>query len=363
MIRTVFRIGWINLKRDHVALGFTFVLPVLFFSVLAFVFGDIARGRLPTMPLALVDEDASPQSATLVNALRQVRSFQFVELGVSASREDALARVRRGTAAAAIVIPRGFGGNAVPHRTVVVAGGTDPVASFVARAAVQIAAAGGSAAGLHVEMARVAGAPDQNAVMAAQAAGMAVLFLLFVASSGSGRLLEEEESGTLERILCSKLSMRRLLLGHFLLVATVGALQVGLMLAWAALVFGVELATLRQLSGCALMTVATALAASSFGLVLATASRSRAQLAALSTTLILLLSAVGGSMVPRAFMPDAIQRLGRLTVTAWALDGYDKVLRLGRGPAELWLEVLFLAGMTLVFLATARAFARRWETA
>ena len=40
MIGTLLRIGWTNFRRDRVALSLTFVLPVVFFSIFAGVFGN-----------------------------------------------------------------------------------------------------------------------------------------------------------------------------------------------------------------------------------------------------------------------------------------------------------------------------------
>ena len=37
IIRTLLGISWINLKRDYVALGMTFVLPIAFFSIFAVI--------------------------------------------------------------------------------------------------------------------------------------------------------------------------------------------------------------------------------------------------------------------------------------------------------------------------------------
>ena len=39
MIRTLLGIHWLNLRRDFVALGLTFVLPIVFFSIFAVIFG------------------------------------------------------------------------------------------------------------------------------------------------------------------------------------------------------------------------------------------------------------------------------------------------------------------------------------
>ena len=55
-----------------------------------------------------------------------------------------------------------------------------------------------------------------------------------------------------------------------------------------------------------------------FGLVLATACRSRAQLSGVSTIVILSMSALGGSMFPRFMMSETLQRVGLVTFNAWA---------------------------------------------
>ncbi len=73
------------------------------------------------------------------------------------------------------------------------------------------------------------------------------------------------------------------------------------------------------------MTAVTAGAASSFALTLAALCRSRAQLNAVAVILILSMSALGGSMVPRYVMSETMQQFGKVTFNAWALDGYIKV--------------------------------------
>ena len=59
--------------------------------------------------------------------------------------------------------------------------------------------------------------------------------------------------------------------------------------------------------------------------MLATLSRTRAQLSGLSTIVILTMSALGGSMFPRFLMSETMQKFGLVTFNAWALDGYLKV--------------------------------------
>ena len=136
-------------------------------------------------------------------------------------------------------------------------------------------------------------------------------------------LLDEEESGTLGRLLSSRAGMRGVLAGKWIFLTLVGVAQLTVMFVWGALVFGLPLAS--HLPGFALMTLATAAAAAGFGLLLATASRSRQQLAGISTIVILAMSATGGSMFPRFLMSPTMQKIGLVDVNAWALDGYLKV--------------------------------------
>jgi len=199
-----------------------------------------------------------------------------------------------------------------------------------------------------------------NPVVSMYAAGIAVMFLLFGAVGNSGTLLEEEENQTLDRLMCSELSMIQLLAGKWLLMTIVGVVQVTIMFAWAQLAFGVDL--LGHLPGFAIMTVVTAGAASSFALVLAALCRNRAQLNAVSVILILCMSALGGSMVPRYVMSETMQQIGKITFNAWALDGYIKVFWRGLPLGDLAPELAVLIATAIVLFGAARLLARRWQS-
>jgi ABC-2 type transport system permease protein len=182
-----------------------------------------------------------------------------------------------------------------------------------------------------------------------------------MASGSGGALLEEAEAGTLERLLTTRLGMGRLLLAKWLFLTVLGFVQVTVMFLWGALVFGLDLWS--HLGGFAVMTTVTAAAASGFGLVLATLCRSRQQLGGLATIVILIMSAVGGSMFPRFLMSEAMQKAGLLTFNGWALDGYLKVFWRNAPLVELWPQVLVLSLLAVVFMGAARLLARRWECA
>jgi ABC-2 type transport system permease protein len=107
----------------------------------------------------------------------------------------------------------------------------------------------------------------------------------------------------------------------------------------------------------------TAFAVAAFGLLLASACRTRAQLGALSTLVILIMSSVGGSMFPRYFMPEAMQKAGLLTINAWATDGFTKVFWRDLPLLDLWPQVSVLLGIGVVLFVIARRVAQRWEYA
>jgi ABC-2 type transport system permease protein len=211
-----------------------------------------------------------------------------------------------------------------------------------------------------IDVVDIFAAGKANPVVSMYAAGIAVMFLLFGAVGNSGTLLEEEENQTLERLMCSELSMTQLLGGKWLLMILVGIVQVTVMFAWAQLTFGVDL--LGHLPGFAVMTVVTAGAASSFALVLATLCKSRVQLNAVAVILILCMSALGGSMVPRYVMSETMQEFGKLTFNAWALDGYIKVFWRDLPIVELVPELSVLVTVAIVLFVVARQLARRWES-
>ncbi len=135
------------------------------------------------------------------------------------------------------------------------------------------------------------------------------------------------------------------------------------MFVWGALVFGLELFQPRHLAGFTLMTMTTAAAAAAFALVLAVSCKTRAQLNGVAVVLVLIMSAVGGSMFPRFLMPENLQTVGRLTFNAWALDGYRKVFWYEARPVELLPELAVLVSVTLVFFTAAVLLARRWQRA
>ena len=222
----------------------------------------------------------------------------------------------------------------------------------------------GSAAGggeLIPVTSRVVVGQNHEDMVSFYAAAIGVMFLLFTASGAAGALLDEAESGTLDRVLSSHVTMTSLMLGKVAYNSVLAFTQLVVMFLWGWAVFKLDFWT--HIPGFIVMGVCTAVAVAAFGMLLASICTTRAQLGALSTLVILIMSSIGGSMFPRFLMPEAMQKAGLLTINAWAIDGFTKIFWRDEPISHLWPQVLVLLGIAVVLFAIARRVARRWEFA
>jgi ABC-2 type transport system permease protein len=423
---TLIRVGLTNLRRDRVVQALTFLLPIVFFSIFATVFGGRAGGT-PRINVAVVDEDHSDFSQRLTAGLGKESGLRVRatadEKGTGAPLTKAAAEelVRGGDLPVAIVIPAGIGASLATRgfsgggpSIQVLADVSDQIAPQMVSGLLQKVTmtaapdllmkggldqfernagrltaeqrtavdawlpllrqqaqqtkpasdrAGGTTMGVGIETVDVMRrTSERGSLISFYAAGIGVMFLLFSAVGGAGgTLLDEVESGTLERLLSTKIGMTGVLVGKWLLLTLIGFLQLCVMFLWARIAF--QLPLFSHLPGFAVMTAVTAAAAAALGLVLATLARSRGQLSGFSTILILTMSALGGSMFPRFLMSEGMQKVGLVTFNAWALDGYLKVFWRNAPVWQLWPQLGVLVLLTSVFLGLARLLARRWERA
>ena len=214
---------------------------------------------------------------------------------------------------------------------------------------------------IQVHSRAVVGENKPNPMISFYAAAFGVMFLLFTASGAAGALLDEAESGTLDRILASRVSMGTLLAGKMSFATVLAFSQLTVMFVFAWLVYRVDLP--NHIPGFIVMGLSTAFAVASFGMLLASICRTRAQLGSLSTIVIMNMSAVGGSMFPRYFMPKAMQTAGLFTINGWAIDGFTSVFWRDMPVSALWPQVTVLVSTGVVLFLLARHIARRWDYA
>src|SRR3954447_5977921 len=115
MIATLLRIGYLNLTRDRVALSLKFLLPIVFFSIFASVFGGRGDAQTARIDIAVVDQDRSEFSQRLVAGLEKEKGLRVrttADGKASSATLDAGGAeqsVRGGDVPIAIVLPSGLG--------------------------------------------------------------------------------------------------------------------------------------------------------------------------------------------------------------------------------------------------------------
>ncbi|MDR3736145.1 MAG: ABC transporter permease, partial [Acidobacteriaceae bacterium] len=120
MIFPIVRTAWAGLRRDGGALALSFVLPIVFFSIFAVIFGG-QRDGTARVSVVVVDADNTAVSQRLVQGLVREGSLK-VKLRPDAKKgveqplytpQTAETAVKNGTAPVALIIPAGYGANPI----------------------------------------------------------------------------------------------------------------------------------------------------------------------------------------------------------------------------------------------------------
>lgn len=396
MICAIMKAMGLSLLRDKGALVMTFLLPPLMFLVFAAVFTGVSGDDAP-VKAALADASGSEGGHALFLALHRAPLVQAVPVRDEAAVRDA---VRSGAADAGLVIVSdpSAGGNAAPL-LILADPGRAAAAGLLMAHVQEVIAERLPQIGLKrlgAQMQSIVGSftPEQTeqfdialqatAESAAKgekaragdffaretvdslkalptvtyyAGAIAVLFLLFSSVQGAASLVDERRSGIFDRIIMIPGGTSVMVLGKFAFITLQGVLQVALLFAVAGLVYGV--AVLPHFATWLTTTVAAAAATASLALALASAARTRQQAQTLSTFAVLMLSAIGGSMVPRFLMPAWLQSVGWITPNAWVIEAYQDSLWRGAAFGELAPALFVLICYAGVGLLASLVLARR----
>lgn len=172
-------------------------------------------------------------------------------------------------------------------------------------------------------------------------AGTAVMMLLFSVTAIGNSLLSERDDGTLKRLMFSPVSPTQIMFGKVLFALVISVIQLTVMLVYSWLALGLNVG--YNVFYLMLMIIATAFACSGFGVFIAAISTSRKQAEGLATIVILLMSAIGGSMIPIFFMPAFMQKMAVISINYWAISGFFDVL----GRDVSFLQILHKTGILL----------------
>jgi len=382
------------LFKDRMAVVWMLILPLGLTTIMGLAFGGIGGGSEPVViDLPVVDQDGGEMAAAVLDILTQTESLY---LETEYDEEAARQLVTDGERAGALIIPAGFtadvtSGHPIALELLVAPGGqtapllagmmrgitsgfsnvqtmVDVTISEVQRATGSDDPSTSSGHRLDYESitARVVATAQERLenplvsthvttvgsaeeeefnIFGQVVPGYAVMFAMFGVLSGAGAILEEKERGTFKRLLIAPVSKYALLGGKLLAQFLVGVAQVALMFAFGTLVFHVSLGD--SILGLVLVTLATCWATTSLGLLLVAVIKSRKQVHPISTLIILGSSAIGGSWFPLFLMPEWVQQAARITINAWAMEGYNRLMLFSGGLSDVWpnIGVLLLYGV------------------
>ncbi len=153
-------------------------------------------------------------------------------------------------------------------------------------------------------------------------AGTSVMMLLFSVAGIGGSFLDEKQEGMLKKLLCSPIPPNYILFGKLVFANIISIIQLSIMFIYAWLFFGLDI--MHHLPSLILIILTMAFACSGFGIVLASFAKTRQQVQGFSSIIVLIMSGIGGSMIPIFVMPEIMQKIAVFTVNYWAIQGiYD----------------------------------------
>ncbi len=398
MILAMLRVMTLGLLRDRGALVLAFVLPPAIFVIFASIFSATTSDKLD-LKVAVAQLSSTQASQRLEEALRQEPTFEVIG-AVRSNRAEVESLVKQGAADVGLII-RGeiddtgaapfevlvepsklMAGSIVSGRVQELVARRLPdlllsrtaitfqsvVGTFTPEQSARLAAAikagarvsepqvATNAPGL-VATAIVGSSDSSGATVTYYAGAVAILFLLFASLQSAATLIEERNSGIIDRIAVGPGGSAVVVLGKLLFLTIQGVIQVGLIFIVAQLVYEVDVT--RRLDLWLLITVAAALGASGLALAVATACTTKQQAQTVSTFVVLICSAVGGSMVPRFMMPEFLQSIGRFTPNTWAIEAYYGVFWRHETLSDVIPEIVSLVAMAVVGTASALIVSRR----
>ena len=340
----VFRACALGFLRDRGGLAMTLLLPPLVYLLFASVFGSSSRGEIEAS-LSLYDEAQTPASRALEQDLRSRLGRRqttepdaaTVEAAVVAGRADVGAVLRPGA-------------NAFPDIEILTAAGREVAAAAVAGQVRRMAVVGPPPPGAPEVRIRTVGPPG-DAQSVYYAGAVSIMFVFFAAMHGAMTGLDDRRSGLQARLSLVAGGLGPILAGRAAWLTVVGVAQSLTILAVAAP--NLPPTQPWQIAAWMFTALLASVAAAGIALAVIALCRSRDQAQPLSTFVVLLMAALGGSMAPRFLMPDLIRQLGWATPHAWAIEAGQTLLWQGvmdKTVIAAW-AVLGAAGIAGGFLA------------
>jgi len=157
-------------------------------------------------------------------------------------------------------------------------------------------------------------------------------------------MIEERDLGTLARLRMSPASEAWTIVGKTVPFLIVSIVQTMLLFIAGKLFFSMSWGV--QPWALLPVIVCTSMSAVGLGLLVATTARTDAQVSAYGNFLVLTMAGLSGCLMPRAWQPPLMQKIGLVTPHAWSLIAYDQLLTKQYPELD---QVARCCGMLLLF--------------
>ena len=392
MLRPI-HIALLDLKlflNNRAELAFSIALPILLFALM---YGALSSESAVFTPASVVDLDGGPHARELVDRLDSLASLEVEER----TEADAAAALDRSAILFAVVIPAGFsealaageptplvfrqrgnGGDTGQIVAAIVRGiARDMATEARVRVRTQRALAGSGVSSDRIESeiesqlaslresppvivevrrpGREPGDESSDDLFSRLLPGLIVMFVMFSVTLAAQALVEDRRTGTLERLMTTRLGVNQLFAGKLLSGIMRAMFQTVVMLSLAFVVFrpGGPLAYVELLA----FTLLAAAAFTSVSLVIGAVARNRNQAAWAAVFFTLLMVVFSGTFF-QITEGTLMHSISRATINAYAIDAMQNILGRGEHLGQQWLEMAVMAGVAVVGLAVARLMFR-----
>ena len=345
---------FIQMRRDRGSLGMMLGIP----AIQLIMFGYAIQTEVRHLPTIVLDQSQSPESRRFVQTMLNTGNFDLQ--GSVRDRDEVAARIDRGEARAAIVIPPDFQRDVKRGRTAVaqiIVDAADPLSSSAAISGASLAgairsqalaAAAGATAAIEVRVRPWYNPTSRSAVYIVPGI-IGVLLSVTMIVIASISLVRERERGTLEQLVVTPIGKTSLMLGKILPFLLVGYVQITVILILGRLLFDVPIrGSVATLYVIALPFVVASLG---IGLFISTVVSTQAQAMQLGFLFLLPNILLSGFMFPREAMPAPAQWLGAALPLTYFLEVMRGILLKGIGWEMLWQEAGVLVAFSVGLIA------------
>lgn len=376
--------------KDKKALLLTFITPLGLITLLVFAFGGNSNEvEFDPIKLQVCDLDESTESKKFVSELKKVEQLEIEKL----SEEESFANVKKGKRLAVLVIEKDFSNkieNGESAITLHYDAAREPEFGILQSVLMGEIMQGIGQKGIKatvmkrmeekfgkmdsatldfvnkgmtdmfsgkskspseelVKIEKIQAKKEVSPALIHAVAGTAVMTLLFAVAGIGASLLDEKEKGTLKRLLLTPINPMMIFFGKMLSGIIISVMQLLIMFLFAFLAFGLDIFSVFP----ALLTmiIATAFTCSCFGLFIASISSTRKQVEGMATAIVLIMSAIGGSMIPSFVMPEFMQNMSVFTVNYWSIQGMYDIFWRDLPMSDWMINVYVLFGIGMLFIA------------